>query len=145
VHSWDGYRPASLLQVQRAHIEHFIDHLRARGLQPSTINPVLGCVHRFFRHLLQAEQLEISSIRSHHYLLEPEPLPPVLSEEQVHCFPAVIDHVLDRAVFVLLLRNGIRLGELVTLEGSDIELEQHHLIIRQGHKNRRGRVVDLQC
>ncbi len=38
VHSWDGHRPVSLLQVERSHIEHFLDHLEGRGLNPSTIN-----------------------------------------------------------------------------------------------------------
>jgi site-specific recombinase XerD len=48
VHSWEGHRPASLLQVQRAHVERFLDHFQTRGLHPSTINAVLGCVHRFY-------------------------------------------------------------------------------------------------
>jgi integrase/recombinase XerD len=141
VNSWDGHRPASLLHVQRSHIEHFIDHLQTRGLQPSTINAVLGCVHRLFHHLLHEEQLETSPIRPHHYLVEPEPLPRALSDAQVHCFLAVIEHVLDRAVFLLLLRSGMRLGELIASDLPDVELERCQLIIRQGHKNRRGRVV----
>jgi site-specific recombinase XerD len=141
VHSWDGHRPASLLQVQRTHIEHFLDHLQTRGLHPSTINAVLGCVHRFYAHLIREEQLDASPIRSHHYLLEPEPLPRALSDVQAYCFVAVLDQILERAVFLLLLRSGIRLGELVALEMPDVDLEAQQLIIRQGHKNRRGRVV----
>jgi site-specific recombinase XerD len=141
VGSWDGHRPASLLQAERSHIEHFLDHLETRGLNPSTINTLLGCVHRFYCHLMREEQLEASPVRSHHYLQEPEPLPRALSDEQVRRFMAAIDQVLDRAVFLLLLRSGIRLGELVALELRDVELEPQQLFIRQGHKNRRGRVV----
>jgi len=141
VQSWDGHRPATLLQVQCSHIEQFIDSLEARGLYPSTINTLLSCVHRFFRHLIHEERLETSPIRSYPYLVEPEPLPRALSDEQVHRFLAVLDQVLERAVFLLLVRSGIRLGELVALEVQDVDLEQQQLVIRQGHKNRRGRVV----
>lgn len=141
VGSWDGHRPTTLLQVQRSHIEHFLDHLEARGLNPSTINTLLSGVHRFYCHLMREEQLEASPVRSHHYLQEPEPLPRALSDEQVHRFLATIEQVLDRAVFLLLVRSGIRLGELVALELQDIDLEPQQLFIRQGHKNRRGRVV----
>lgn len=141
VGSWDGYRPTTLLQVQRSHIERFIDHLVARGLHPSTINTLLGGVQRFYGHLMREEQLQASPIRSHHYLQEPEPLPRALSDGQVQRFLTVLDHVLDRAVFLLLLRSGIRLGELVALDLRDVELEAQQLFIRQGHKNRRGRVV----
>jgi hypothetical protein len=38
VHSWDGHQPSRLLQVQRTHIEQFLDDLQRRGLQPSTVN-----------------------------------------------------------------------------------------------------------
>jgi len=107
VQSWDGQRPATLLQVQRSHLEHFIDSLEARGLHPSTINILLGCGHRFYRHLIREEPLETSPLRSHHYLLEPEPLPRALSDEQVHRFLAALDQVLERAVFLRLLRSGI--------------------------------------
>jgi site-specific recombinase XerD len=100
VHSWDGHRPASLLQVQRAHIERFLDYLQTRGLQPSTINTVLGCVHRFYSHLIREEQLEVSPIRSHHYLVEPEPLPRALNDAQVQCFLAALDQDLERAIFM---------------------------------------------
>lgn len=141
VQSWDGHRPASLLQVQRSHIEHFLEHLQARGLNPSTINTLLGCVHRFYCHLIREERREISPVRSHHYLHEPEPLPRALSDEQVQRFLVGIVLVLDRAVFLLLRRSGIRLGELVALELGDVELEQPQLFIRRGHKNRRGREV----
>ena len=141
VHSWDGYRPASLRQVERAHIEHFLDHLAARGLNPSTINTLLGCVQRFYGHLIREEQVAVSPVRAQHYLQEPEPLPRALSDEQVSRFLAGIEPVLDRAVFLLLLRSGRRLGEVVALELGDVELEAHQLFIRHGHKNRRGRVV----
>lgn len=60
VQSWDGHRPGTLLQVQRSHIEQFIDSLEARGLQPGTINTLLSCVHRFYRHLIHGEQLQES-------------------------------------------------------------------------------------
>ncbi len=141
IHSWDGHRPVSLLQVERSHIEHFLEHLEGRGLKPSTINTLLGCVQRFYGHLIREEQLAISPVRAQHYLHEPEPLPRALSDEQVQRFLVGIDPVLDQAVFLLLLRSGIRLGEVVALELGDVELEHHQLYIRRGHKNRRSRVV----
>jgi site-specific recombinase XerD len=130
-----------LLRVQRAHVERCLDHLQTRGLHPSTINAVLGCVHRLDAHLIREEQLGASPMRSYHDMLEPEPLPRALGDVQVHRFVAVLDQILARTVFLWLRRSGIRLGELVALEMTDVDLEAQPLIIRQGHKNRRGRVV----
>lgn len=139
VGSWEGHRPATLLQVQGSHIERFIDQLEARGLHPSTITTRLRCVQRFYGYLRQEAQVETLPIGAHHY--EPEPLPRALSESQVQGFLAVLDHRLERAVCVLLLRSGRRLGEVVALELGDVEVEQHQLYVRRGHKNRRDRVA----
>lgn len=139
--SWDGHRPASLRQVERSHIEHFLEQLEGRGLKPSTINTLVGCVQRFSGPLLREEQLAVSPVRAQHYLHEPEPLPRARSDEQVQRFLAGIEPVLERAGFLLLLRSGMRLGEVVALELGDGELEHPQLYLRRGHKNHRGRVV----
>src|SRR5262249_40063047 len=47
----------------------------------------------------------------------------------------------DRALFLLLLRSGLRVGELVTATLEDLRLEQNELTIPLGRKNRRGRII----
>ncbi len=44
---------------------------------------LLGCVQRFYGHLIWEEQLAVSPVRAQHYLHEPEPLPRALGDEQV--------------------------------------------------------------
>ena len=56
---------------------------------------------------------------------------------------STIDHTRDRALILLLLRTGIRIGEDLSLTWNDIDLKERKVYLYQGEKNDRGRVVYL--
>ena len=56
---------------------------------------------------------------------------------------SVIDHTRDRAMILVLLRTGMRIGELLSTRMSDIHLKERRIEIYEGEKNRLGRVVYL--
>ena len=78
-----------------------------------------------------------------HYLPLPEPLPRAMATQEVARWLTVINNGMDRALFLVLLRTGIRVGELSRLTVADVDLAQSALSIHQGNKNGRGRVVYL--
>jgi integrase/recombinase XerD len=54
---------------------------------------------------------------------------------------SVINHPRNRAMFLLLLRTGMRIGEVLDLQASDVDLHEQKVMIYVGEKNYRGRVV----
>jgi integrase/recombinase XerC len=54
-----------------------------------------------------------------------------------------IDTVRDRALILLLLRTGMRIGEVLGLTVNDIDLKEKKVHLLQGEKNNMGRVVYL--
>jgi integrase len=65
-----------------------------------------------------------------------------MSREQVRQFFSVIENRLDRALFLLMLRGGLRVSEVVRLKVGDIDWEQKSLLVEQG-KGRKDRWVYL--
>ncbi len=53
----------------------------------------------------------------------------------------VIDHTRDRALILLLLRTGMRIGELLNTNVDDVDLRQQKILIYQSDKSSVGRVV----
>jgi site-specific recombinase XerD len=70
------------------------------------------------------------------------PLPKGLSQEQVGQLFAPIQHPLDRALFLLMLRCGLRVSEVVRLKLQDLDWSQQAVLVEQG-KGRRDRRVYL--
>jgi integrase/recombinase XerD len=56
---------------------------------------------------------------------------------------AVIDHPRDRAIVLVLLRTGMRIGELLDTRLADIDLNEQKIEIMVAQKSRVGRVVYL--
>jgi len=131
----------SLLAITHRDIEQFIEHQQDRGLLASGINQKLSGLSAFYQYLCETRRLSQNPVRRRHYLQVPEPLPRALSQPECQRFLSVIELPRDRAIFLLLLRSGVRIGELVALTLTNLRLTHHELIIPRGNKNRRGRVV----
>jgi integrase len=56
---------------------------------------------------------------------------------------SIIDHTRDRAMVTVLLRTGMRIGELLNTKMLDLHLKDRRIDIYEGEKNRLGRVVYL--
>src|SRR3972149_8961780 len=56
---------------------------------------------------------------------------------------SVIDDLRDRALILLLLRTGMRVGEALGLRLNDLDIRDRKVHLFQGEKNSMGRVVYL--
>ena len=52
-------------------------------------------------------------------------------------------NIRDRAMILVLLRTGMRIGELLRTRVSDVHLAERKILLWVGEKNRTGRVVYL--
>jgi len=133
---------ACLSLVDRNNISVHIDRLQARSLKGATINNHLSAICGFFRFLLDQEQVERNPVLESHYLREREyPLPQAMTDEEVRRFLTVIQDKMDRAMFLLLLRSGLRVGEVADRDLADVDMEHQTVRIERGEKNGLGRIV----
>ena len=121
----------------------YIDHLRTRRLQPKTINCHLDSIRGFYNYLIDEEDLRIDNpVKRNYNLRLPRPLPRYLRDEEV---PRLFTHIKnnrDRAIFMLMLRCGLRLEEVANLTLRAINLHRAQLFIYDG-KGGKDRVVYL--
>jgi site-specific recombinase XerD len=137
-------RQRDLARVTHHDIEAFIEQQQDRGLAATSINRRLSVVRSFFTWLARSGHYGADSpVHDDHYLPQPDPLPRAMAAQEVVRLLAVINDGMDRAMFLVLLRTGIRVGELLRLTVADVDLAQSALYIQQGSKNDRGRVVYL--
>ena len=71
----------------------------------------------------------------------PDALPRAMDPEDVQCLLTVLDHVRNRAMILMLLRSGMRIGELLNTKVIDVHLTDKKIMIYEGEKNRKGRAV----
>lgn len=135
-------KQAQLSMVDRYTISGYIDRLQARSLRGTTINSRLSAIRGFFSFLLEQGLVERNPVLESHSLRQREVLlPQAMRDEEVRRFLAVIQDPMDRAMFLLLLRSGLRPGELATLKLADMDLGQQAVRIERGEKNGLGRMV----
>ena len=121
----------------------YIDYLRARRLQPKTINCHLDSIRGFYNYLIDEEALRIDNpVKCNYNLRLPRPLPRYLRDEEVLRLFIHIKNCRDRAIFMLMLRCGLRVEEVANLTLSAIDLRRSQLFIFDG-KGGKDRIVYL--
>lgn len=139
--------------IQQPRLYHHLAHTTAddldawlhaahrKGLAPSTINHLLSVLHRFFTFLQEQGQLLHQPINwRRHQVLVPQTLPRPMAEEDLIRFFQVIDSLRDRAMFLLMLRCGLRVGEVSALTWPAIHFGARSIRI-DGSKGQVDRVV----
>jgi len=127
--------------VTRGSIEAFVEHEQDRGLRAKTVSVRLMVVHAFLRFLVDGEVIDPNVLRKKIRVKVPEALPRAIEPEDIKALLTAIDHVRDRAMFLMLLRTGMRIGELLDLKIPEVNLKEKRVIIYEAQKTRVGRVV----
>ena len=92
-----------------------MDHLLQKRCTPKTITCHLQTIRLFFEYLLQEEGISLANPVTRISIRLPKPLPRYLKDDQVTRLLAVIRDVRDRAMFMLMLRCGLRVQEVADL------------------------------
>ena len=130
-------------KIEWMDLEGFIEHEQDRGLRISTVRTRLACVIAFLHFLMEQEIVPVSLLKRGIKLKLPEVLPRAINPSDVRKLLAVMDDIRDRALFLLLLRTGIRIGEALELRLNDLDIKGRKVHLFEGEKNSMGRVVYL--
>jgi integrase/recombinase XerD len=123
--------------------EAFIEHLQDLGLQASTVASRVKQLKAFVRFLIE-EGVVVPQVLSKRLTIKvPESLPRAIPSEDLRAVLNVIEDIRDRAMILVLLRTGMRIGELLTTTVNEVLLEERTVLIYEAQKNRVGRVVYL--
>jgi integrase/recombinase XerD len=134
---------AYLKEITRSDVEAFIEHEQDRGIKITTIRTKLVSVLAFLRHLVEEEIVSAELIVRRIRLQLPERLPRAMDPDDLQKLLSVIRDVRDRALILILLRSGMRIGELLNTKATDVHIKERKIEIYEGEKNRLGRVVYL--
>lgn len=119
----------------------FIDHLLDKKLKPKTINCYLDSIRSFYEYLKEGEDLEIvNPVKRGYSLRLSKPLPRFLKDEEVSRLLQKLEGLRDRAMFLLMLRCGLRVEEVASLTIGALDLRRGKLLVKSG-KGAKDRMV----
>jgi len=130
-------------KIERVDLEGFIEHEQDRGLRISTVRTRLACIIAFLHFLMEQDIVPGSLLKRGIKLKLPDVLPRAINPSDVKKLLCVMDDIRDRALFLLLLRTGMRIGEALGLRLNDLDIEGKKVHLYEGEKNSMGRVVYL--
>lgn len=114
-------------------VDRFISLQASKGLKPTTINRRLAAIISLYAFLSDDDpDLGCPVLTHRHHLREPQRLPRPVQEGDLRAFFAAIQDARDLAMFVLMLRCGLRISEVAGLLLSDLYLDEPHprLVVR---------------
>lgn len=135
--------PVEVESATPDHIKAFIDLQLERRLNPQTINGHLIAIRSFYRYLREEEQRDIDNpVIPGLSLRLPQPLPRFLQDSEVRAFFSVITKQRDLAIFMLMLRAGLRVEEVANLTLGAVDHRRSQIMVRSG-KGAKDRLVYL--
>jgi integrase/recombinase XerD len=132
---------SELSQISRADLEAFVEHEQDRGLKIVSVSNRLGSLYAFLRYLIEQDLADSDLLRRKIKLKVPDALPRAMDAEDVKCLLEVLADIRNQAMILILLRTGMRIGELLNTKLDDVHLADNKILIYEGEKNRKGRAV----
>jgi site-specific recombinase XerD len=129
-----------LPEVTRKEIGAYVDHLLRKRRTPKTIICHLQTIRLFFDYLLNEEGRSMLNPVTEISLRLPKPLPRHLKDGQVRELFDGITDLRDRAMFMLMLRCGLRVQEVAELTVDAVEFGRRQIFVFHG-KGAKDRVV----
>jgi site-specific recombinase XerD len=128
-------------EVTHTIVSCYIDHLMRKRLAPKTVNCHLNSIRQFYHYLREEEGVTMTNpIRKNHTQRMSRPLPRHLRDEQVEVFFHAVKGQRDRAMFMLMLRCGLRVEEVANLTMGVIDVKRRTILIEDG-KGAKDRIV----
>jgi site-specific recombinase XerD len=130
-----------LEELSRTDIGAFIEQEQDRGLKPATVKLKLDILKAFVRYQIEKGTIPADVLAKRIIIKVPDALPKAMEIEDEAKLLSVIKHTRNRAMILLLLRTGMRIGELLNTQVQDIHLTKNKIDIWESQKTRIGRVV----
>jgi len=131
-----------LSEVTRKDIGAYVDHLLRKRRTPKTITCHLQTIRLFFDYLTNEEGRSMLNPVTRISLRLPKPLPRHLKDDQVTRLFTFITDLRDRAMFMLMLRCGLRVHEVAQLTVDALDYQRRQIFVSNG-KGGKDRIVYL--
>ncbi len=131
-----------LCEVTPKEIGVYVDHLLRKRRAAKTITCHLQTIRLFFDYLMNEEGRKRVNPVTRISLRLPKPLPRHLKDDQVRRLFVFITDPRDRAMFMLMLRCGLRVEEVAHLTVDAVEYQRRQIFVSNG-KGGKDRVVYL--
>ena len=132
---------SSLLTLTRRDIGAFVEYEQDKGLKVGSIISHLRVIYAFVAYLVRQKLIDPEVIQHKVRMQEPDALPKAIPYEDIESIFNALTSVRDRALFMLLYRTGMRIGELLQVKVEDIILPDQTILLYVGSKNYKGREV----
>ena len=129
--------------ITREDLSSYIEAEQDRGMKPRTVSTRMRHLYAFLRYLEDRGVVHPDLLKRKLRIKVPEGLPRAMDPEDVRRLLSIIDKPRDRAMVLVLLRTGMRIGELLATRVSEVDLREKRLLIMEAQKTRIGRVVYL--
>ena len=137
-----GDRPPAAITFHD--VDAFVTAQAARSFNPATINRRLAAIISFYTFLADELPDLVCPVLPHrHWLRQRHRLPRPVPEADLHRFFATITDGRDRAIFLLMLRCGLRISEVAGLKLRDLNLDEMPPRLLVLGKNSKERIVYL--
>jgi site-specific recombinase XerD len=142
IHQFTRWISIPLDKVTRREIGAYVDHLLRKHRTPKTITCHLQTLHLFFDYLIEEEAVLMANPVTRISIRLPKPLPRCLRDDEADKLFAVITDTRDRAMFMLMLRCGLRVEEVARLTVDAVDYRKRQVFVVNG-KGAKDRVVYL--
>lgn len=115
----------AVAEVSATDIDAFIEQCQVQGHATATVNRRLAALRTFYRFLdlTVADAPRNPVLPQRHYIRQGRRLPRDVEDEVLEALFAVIQSPRDKAMFSLMLRCGLRVGEVRSLNMNDLYLQ----------------------
>ncbi len=134
-------RRTGIEKISRKDIAAYVEHELERGLKINSVRNHLQTVYTFVGYLVDNEILPLEILHKKIRMKLPEVLPKAIPDEDLQQILSNITTVRNRAIILLLLHTGMRIGELLKVKMADIILSENKILLPLGEKNLHGRIV----
>lgn len=119
----------------------YIDYLLEKRMVPRTINCHISSIRGFYSYLKDEEGVSIENpVVTGLMLREPHPLPRYIPDSELELFLSYVTSKRDLAIFMLMLRCGLRVQEVINLTLDVIDYRRSQILVRAG-KGAKDRIV----
>jgi site-specific recombinase XerD len=125
--------PVPVETITPVYVKRYLDMLLEQRMAPKTINERLVVIRSFYHYLRDEEGREIDNPAARGMALRlSKPLPRYAREGELDTFFKVISKKRDRALFMIMLRCGLRVREVANLTVDVIDYQNNQIMVRNG-------------
>ncbi len=132
---------APVEKITSLEVKDYIDFLLEKQLEAHTINSHISSIRGFYDFLVNEKSAYLKNpVKTGLALREPHPLPRHLKDVDVEFFLKSVKKSRDKAIFMLMLRCGLRVEEVANLTLGAIDYQRSQIIVLRG-KGAKDRIV----